>query len=48
VHAGIHASPAAFLKIVHYFFLISMGEELSHPTKYANKIIISIFLSHNP
>ncbi len=38
---------AVFLKIVPYFF-ISIGEELSQPTKHANKIIVSIFWLWRP
>jgi len=44
-HAFIHASPSRLCLI---FFWISTGEELSQPTKHANKIIILIFWLWRP
>jgi len=37
-HAGIHASPSRFLKIVPYFFLISTCEESSLQMKHAKTL----------
>ncbi len=48
-HAGIHASrsigPSIFKDHAIIFFLISMGEESSQPTKHANKINYHIDVS---
>jgi len=51
VFTSASINPSSLLKIVALFFSISTGEESSQPTKYANKIITSIFLvyeDHNP